>query len=150
MPHANVSNLQRHRAKQLRATMTPAEMLLWRYIKAHRIDGLSFRRQVPIQNYIVDFVCLSAKLVIELDGMSHSFGENISADAKRDAFFSAHGFRVLRVRNEDVVTNLEGVIELIRQTAISPQTDAPPSPPLPHKGGGSNAAVNEDFRGNRS
>src|SRR5271156_5332174 len=69
MPHAAVSERQRNRANQLRRTMTRAETLLWRYLKANRIDELSFRRQVPFRNYIADFVCLSVKLIVELDGV---------------------------------------------------------------------------------
>jgi len=62
MPHAAVSEQQRHRAKRLRSAMTRAETLLWRYIKAGRVDGLSFRRQVPMRKYIADFVCHSRRL----------------------------------------------------------------------------------------
>jgi very-short-patch-repair endonuclease len=60
--------------------MTRAETLLWRYLKANRIDALGFRRQVPIRNYIADFVCFSAKLIIELDGESHDFEERRTSD----------------------------------------------------------------------
>src|ERR1700733_13735382 len=109
MPHAAVSPRQRNRAKQLRQTMTRAETLLWRYLKANRIDGLGFRRQVPIRNYIADFICLSARLIVELDGESHDFEERQKADQNRDAFFTADGFRVLRFTNEQVMSNLEGV-----------------------------------------
>jgi very-short-patch-repair endonuclease len=137
MPHAEVSNRQRSRAKQLRRTMTRAETLLWRYLKADRIDGLGFRRQVPIRNYIADFVCMSAKLVIELDGESHDFEERQRADESRDAFFMAEGFHVLRFTNEQVMSNLEGVVEAIRQAASSRASGLPLSPTLPHKGGGS-------------
>ena len=122
MPHAVISNQQRGRAKQLRQTMTRAETLLWRYLKANRIDGLGFRRQTPIQNYIADFVCFSAKLIVELDGESHDFEE---------------GFQVLRFTNDQVMSNLEGVVETIRQAAASRASGLPPSPTLPHKGGGS-------------
>src|SRR3954451_14371420 len=102
MPHAAVSERQRNRAKQLRQAMTRAETLLWRYLKAHRIDGLGFRRQVPFRNYIADFACLSAKLIVELDGASHDFQDQQKADARRDDFFSAKGFQVLRFTNQDV------------------------------------------------
>jgi very-short-patch-repair endonuclease len=140
MPHAVVSKQQRGRAKQLRQTMTRAETLLWRYLKADRIDGLGFRRQVPIRNYIADFVCMSAKLVIELDGESHDFEERQRADQNRDVFFVAKGFQVLRFANEQVISNLEGVVEIIRQAASSRASGSPPSPALPHKGGGSGKA----------
>src|ERR1700733_8437628 len=109
MPHANVSERQRNRAKQLRLTMTRAETLLWRYLKAHRIDGLGFRRQVPFRHYIADFACLSAKLIVELDGESHDFREQQEADRTRDDLFAREGFEVLRFTNDQVLSNLEGV-----------------------------------------
>ena len=132
MPHARVSTVRRSRAKELRHGLTRAETLLWRYIRAHRIDGLGFRRQVPIENYIADFVSYSARLIVELDGESHDFVERQRADARRDAFFVAQGFQVLRFTNVQVMSNLEGVIGAIREAAAG----APPSLALPHKGGG--------------
>ena len=135
MPHAVVSERQRGRAKQLRQAMTRAETLLWRYLKANRVDGFGFRRQVPIRNYIADFVCLSAKLIIELDGESHDFEERQKADRNRDAFFASEGFQLLRFTNEHVMSNLEGVVEAIRQATASCASGLPPSPTLPHKGG---------------
>ena len=137
MPHAVVSPRQRSRAKQLRQTMTRAETLLWRYLKADRIDGLGFRRQAPIRNYIADFVCMSAKIVVELDGESYDFEERQNADQNRDAFFVSEGFQVLRFTNEQVMSNLEGVVETIRRTAADRLRGLPLSPTLPHKGGGS-------------
>jgi|SRR6266403_1392361 very-short-patch-repair endonuclease len=137
MPHAVVSERQRGRAKQLRQAMTRAETLLWRYLKANRIDGLGFRRQVPFRNYIADFVCMSAKIIVELDGESHDFEERQKADQSRDVFFASEGFQVLRFTNEQLMSNLEGVVEVIRQTAASRASGSPPSPTLPHKGGGS-------------
>jgi very-short-patch-repair endonuclease len=141
MPHAAVSERQRNRAKQLRRAMTRAETLLWRYLKANRVDGLGFRRQVPFRNYIADFVCLSAKLIVELDGESHDFQERQEADQYRDAFFVSEGFHVLRFTNEQLMSNLEGVVEVIRKTAAACASGLPLSPTLPHKGGGSGNAV---------
>jgi very-short-patch-repair endonuclease len=140
MPHAVVSERQRGRAKQLRQTMTRAETLLWRYLKANRIDGLGFRRQVPFRNYIADFACLSLKLIVELDGESHEFEERQKADQNRDAFFVAEGFCVLRFSNEQVMTNLEGVLETIRGIATARASGSPPSLTLPHEGGGNGDA----------
>src|ERR1700759_4630624 len=114
MPHAVVNERQRRRAKQLRQTMTRAETLLWRHLKAHRMDGMGFRRQVPIKNYIADFVCFSSKLVIELDGESHDFEERQNSDQRRDTFFVSEGFRVLLFTNEQVMSKLERVGEPIR------------------------------------
>ncbi|MEH6951970.1 endonuclease domain-containing protein [Nitrobacter sp. NHB1] len=147
MPHASVNKQQRSRAKQLRQTMTPAETLLWRYIKAHRIEGLGFRRQVVFQSYIADFACLAAKLVVELDGESHNFADQQEADRIRDAFFASEGFQVLRFTNGEVMSSLEGVVEVIRQTAASRMGGLPPSLTLPHKGGGnSKASVSENIQ----
>ena len=116
--------------------MTRAETLLSRYLKAHRADGLGFRRQVPFKNYIADFACLSAKLIVELDGESHDFPERQKADRNRDDFFASEGFEILRFTNDQVMTNLEGVIDVVRQTATSRMRNTPPSLTLPHKGGG--------------
>ena len=135
MPHAVVSERQRSRAKQLRRAMTRAETLLWRHLKANRMDGVGIRRQSPIGNYIVDFVCFSSKLIIELDGESHDFEERQKKDGRRDAFFAAEGFQVLRFTNDQVMTNLEGVVEAIRQAASAGARGSPPSLTLPHKGG---------------
>ena len=153
MPHAVVSERQRNRAKQLRRTMTRAETLLWRHLKANRIDGIGYRRQTPTGNYIADFVCFSSKLIIELDGESHDFEERQKADQRRDAFFTSEGFRALRFTNEQVRSNLEGVVEAIRQATSFGASGSPPSLPLPHKGGGSgdtdqdHAVGTNDIRG---
>ncbi|MDF3808712.1 endonuclease domain-containing protein, partial [Rhodopseudomonas sp. BAL398] len=139
MNHAKVNQRQRDRAKQLRQAMTPAETLLWRYLKAHRIDGLGFRRQMPIKNFIVDFVCLAAKLIVELDGESHNFESQLQADDVRDAFFASEGFAVLRFTNDQVMSDLEGVIEVVRQTARARIRSLPPSrgrPPPRGRGAG--------------
>ena len=148
MPHVVVSDRQRKRAKQLRQTMTRAETLLWRYLKANRIDGLGFRRQVPVRNYIADFVCHSAKLVVELDGESHDFEERRNADQRRDAFFESEGFQVLRFTNEQVVSNLAGVVEVIRQAAAARASGSPPPRPSPTRGEG--AETRADRQGQHS
>jgi very-short-patch-repair endonuclease len=97
--------------------MTRAERLLWRYLKAHHLDGLGFRRQVPMGGYIVDFVCHAARLVIEIDGETHDFEARQKHDLKRDAWFEARGYLVLRIPNAEVLGNLEGTWELIRAAA---------------------------------
>ena len=136
MPHAKVSERQRGRAKQLRQTMTRAETLLWRYIKAHRIGGLGFRRQVPIGPYVADFACHSARLIVELDGESHDFASRQQNDQARDAWFQSQDYAVLRFTNDEVLANLSGVVQVIRETADVHVRGLPPSLTLPHKGGG--------------
>jgi very-short-patch-repair endonuclease len=135
MSHAVVSERQRDRAKQLRRVMTRAETLLWRYIKAGHLDGLQFRRQAPMGTYIVDFVCHTAKLVIEADGATHDFESRLRRDQVRDRWLASRGYAVLRFTNHYVLSTLEGVLTVIRETA-SQRLKAPPSLSLPRKGGG--------------
>jgi very-short-patch-repair endonuclease len=136
MPHAAVSEQQRHRAKHLRRAMTRAEILLWRYLKAHHLDGISFRRQAPMGRYMVDFVCHSVRLIVELDGETHDFHARQRHDAVRDAWLASRGYHVLRFTNEDVLSALEGVLTVIREIAAARIRSTPPSLSLPRKGGG--------------
>jgi very-short-patch-repair endonuclease len=148
MPHASVNPEQRSRAKSLRKTMTRAETLLWRYLKAHHIEGLGVRRQVPMRGYVADFACHSARLIIELDGESHDFESRQHSDGRRDAWFRSQGYTVLRFTNEEVLKNLEGVVAVICETSMRVLA-SPPSLSLPHKGGGNarTAAREETKRG---
>jgi very-short-patch-repair endonuclease len=103
----------RSNARALRKNSTDAERILWSELRDHRLNGASFKRQVPIGNYIADFICHAAKLVIELDGGQHFSDQAEQADAKRSAAIEARGFRVLRFGNHDVMTNRAGVLETI-------------------------------------
>ena len=93
------SSLLSH-ARALRRDATPAERRLWQGLRRHQVNGLKFRRQVPLGPYIADFYCASAKLVIEVDGISHI---NSDSDSIRDAWMGQRGIRVVRVANRDVV-----------------------------------------------
>ncbi|MDO9412699.1 MAG: DUF559 domain-containing protein [Pseudolabrys sp.] len=110
--------------------MTDAEARIWFHIRAHRLDGASFRRQVPIGSYIVDFACMERRLIVEIDGGQHA---DSAHDAKRDAWLKAQGFCIKRYWNNDVLTNTNGVLEDIAH-ALTLST--PPSLTLPRKGGG--------------
>ncbi|OAF08271.1 DNA methyltransferase [Bradyrhizobium centrolobii] len=103
--------------------------MLWSELRAGRLNGVIFRRQVPIERYVADFACHAAKLVIELDGGQHFSDEGESADARRSALIEARGFKVLRFSNHDVMTNRVGVLETIA-TAVSERA---PTPALPRK-----------------
>ncbi len=100
----------RNRAKAMRSDGTGAERRLWQILRAHRFEGYKFRRQVPIDFFIADFVCFAERLIVELDGGQHS---DSVADKHRDAFLKAQGFRILRVWNNDLFINEDGVAELI-------------------------------------
>ena len=117
MPHSEIGKIQQDRAKRLRRSMTRAETLLWRQLKAHRLCGLGFRRQAPMGNYIADFVSHSCRLVVEVDGEGHDFQSSVDYDSRRDAWFASHGYRVLRFTNQEVMKSLEGVVVTISQAA---------------------------------
>jgi very-short-patch-repair endonuclease len=93
--------------------MSQAETLLWSRLRAHRLDGRKFRRQHVIGRYIVDFVCLGSRLVIEVDGDSHGDDEAEALDSARTVWLQTLGFRVIRFWNYDVLTNIDGIVESI-------------------------------------
>jgi very-short-patch-repair endonuclease len=102
-------------SRQLRENMTDAERHLWSKIRMKQLKGYQLYRQKPIGDYIVDFFCPRAKLVVEIDGSQHLVGETIQYDRIRDDYLSSHGLRVLRFTNSDVMRNIEGVIESIEE-----------------------------------
>jgi very-short-patch-repair endonuclease len=111
---------------------TDAERKLWWHLRPLKRKGLHFRRQVPIDHMIVDFACHSARVVIEVDGGQHNFPAGLSTDQLRDDYLRQQNFRVLRFWNNDVLGNIYGVMEVIRQ-AVGLDT---PTPTPPRKGEG--------------
>jgi very-short-patch-repair endonuclease len=106
--------------------MTPQEAKLWVHLRQWRTLGIHFRRQVPRLNYIVDFACLKARLIVELDGEPHGFHANAVRDAERDHRLTYRsGFRVMRFWNSDIDRNLDGVLDLI----LAACAERLPSPP---------------------
>ncbi|WP_159730983.1 endonuclease domain-containing protein [Methylosinus sp. Ce-a6] len=111
------TRLMTKRARSLRRELTDAERKLWYALRAHRLAGLSFRRQAPCGPYIADFLCAEARLVIEVDGATHSTEEEIAYDRRREEWFAANGYRVLRLANDEVYRNLDGICETILSSA---------------------------------
>jgi very-short-patch-repair endonuclease len=103
----------RVRVKALRGDLTKGEALLWLSLRAGRRRGVRFRRQHPIGPFIADFACLGASLVVEIDGASHDFPDRSLRDARKAAFVAAKGFRILRLREEDVLADLDGALRAI-------------------------------------
>jgi very-short-patch-repair endonuclease len=104
-------------SRQLRKESTEAERMLWAKLKGYQLVGLKFRRQEPIGTYIVDFVCFEKKIVIEVDGGQHGKESIRQKDAERTSWLEGEGFRILRFWNNDVLTNMEGILEIIKRAA---------------------------------
>jgi very-short-patch-repair endonuclease len=117
-------------AARLRREMTDAERALWSKLRGRRFQGFKFRSQWTLGRCVADFCCLQARLIVEVDGGQHSE----VTDARRTAGLNAQGFRVVRFWNNDVLTNIDGVLEVILQ-ALQKEEDPHPNP-LPRAGEG--------------
>ena len=124
MTHHPVPPRNRRNAKAMRAKMTEPELKLWNELRAHRLLGLSFRRQLPIDGKIVDFACPSKKLIIELDGSQHGEASAQAADAARDARLGELGWTVIRFWNDDVLNDIDNVCRHIVTVAGISAEDA--------------------------
>ena len=110
-------NRTRTRARELRNNPTDAERVLWGQLRLWQLDGYKFRRQQPLGRYIVDFVCLEKRVVIEVDGGQHA--QQATLDAERDNWLRDEGFVVLRFWNHDVLKNIDVVKEQVYKTLQS-------------------------------
>ncbi|MBN1942440.1 MAG: endonuclease domain-containing protein [Phycisphaerae bacterium] len=117
------------RSRQLRRDSSFPERLLWSKLRNHRCDELKFRRQHPIGPYVVDFFCASVGVVVELDGRSHE--DQLFQDMKRQKYLEQQGFRVIRFTNDQLLSDLDGVVEAIIE-ACNPS----------HSGGGQGEGEN--------
>ena len=102
-----------HIARKLRKNSTEQEKILWCLLRNRKLKNLKFKRQFPIGNYIVDFVCEEKKVVIELDGGQHNQEINIVEDLQRTDFIKSKGYRVIRFWNNEVNDNIEGVYKYL-------------------------------------
>ncbi len=109
MPHTPLAPNNRARAKAMRRVMTAAELKLWNELRAHRLMGLGFRRQVPIGQYIADFACSSHRVIVEVDGSQHAEAENAAKDVQRTALLEGSGWTILRFWNDDVLRDIDNV-----------------------------------------
>ena len=118
-------------AKALRTNQTEAEQKLWYHLRAHRFMHLKFKRQKPMGYYIVDFVCVEQRLIIEIDGGQHA--GQVEYDQHRDAWLRSQGYTVLRFWNNEVMQQLEAVLE---QICVAITLSPSPPTPLPQAGEG--------------
>ena len=108
-----------YRARELRRNSTVPERRLWQALRNRRLAGLKFLRQTPLEGYIVDFLCREIRLIVEVDGDSHI--DRASADAVRASCLTDSEYRLLRVSNDDVLQNLEGVLfAIVREAGLNP------------------------------
>ncbi|HLM40412.1 MAG TPA: DUF559 domain-containing protein [Microvirga sp.] len=121
-------------ARDLRKTSTSAEDTLWQALRGRRFQGLKFRRQVPLLNYTVDFLCLERRLIVELDGKQHEWFSEY--DKRRTEEIERHGFRILRLLNHDVLNDLDLVLAKIAQAVLHSAPSYPHPRPLSHTGEG--------------
>ncbi|MGD0867040.1 MAG: DUF559 domain-containing protein [Rhizomicrobium sp.] len=112
---------QKH-AKVLRRKMTDAETILWSKIRRGAVRGMHFRRQHPIGPYIADFACALERIVIEVDGATHSSDEEQEYDRRRDAYMQSRGWRVIRFTNTEIYKNLNDVLDALYRLPIEPTT----------------------------
>ncbi len=110
-------------AKDLRINSTNTENKLWLFLKNRQLEGVKFRRQEPIGNYVADFVSYEKKLIIELDGGKHDISK--AKDNERDSWFKKNGYEVLRFWNNEVLKNKDGVLEIIRKRLLTPHLTSP-------------------------
>lgn len=103
-------------ARRLRKTGTKAEIRLWTYLKGKQLMGYDFHRRKPIDSYIVGFFCNKLKLAIELDGYTHSFEEVYEKDKRKKQKLDEIGIKVLRYKDDDIMSNIEGVLEDIKDS----------------------------------
>jgi very-short-patch-repair endonuclease len=121
------------RARDLRQTMSEAEVMLWSRLKLLRERGFRFRRQAPFRGYFLDFVCYARRLVIEVDGGQHSDDRQSEHDFVRDRVLARHGFRVLRFWAGEIQRDLRSVVErIVAELETQPRTrDEGPDPAPP-------------------
>lgn len=118
MHHDATSDIFRY-AEELRNNMTEAEQILWEALRKKQLNGMRFRRQHPINKYVLDFYCFKKKLSIELDGKYHAEKAQQFYDEDRTKNLAALGIREIRFSNEEVMNDLKGVLERIKQFSIS-------------------------------
>jgi very-short-patch-repair endonuclease len=114
MNHHPVPAANRRNARRMRSSMTDAELKLWNEIRAHRLMGLGFRRQLPIAGYVVDFACSSHKIIVEADGSQHA---ESPLDRERDERLKDLDWTVLRFWNDDILRDIDNVCQHIAMAA---------------------------------
>ena len=128
------------RARQLCRNSTLAEARLWEQLRAKRLDGVKFVRQHPVGPYFADFACRSHRLIVEVDGATHSTEAELEHDGRRTALLQKLGYRVIRITNDEALNGMDEVLTLIREALTGLHPDSPSPSPLLRNGGPSSPA----------
>ena len=118
-PRHNAPELKSRR-RDLRASLTPAESLLWHHLQRSKLQGRKFRRQHSVGPFVLDFYCPSERLAVELDGTTHDHRVEVRRDVLRTTYLAATGVRVIRFENQDVVRDPDGVLASITRCFGAP------------------------------
>ena len=116
--HRTAMSIARNRARGLRRNLTETERFVWARLRDRRFEGFKFRRQTPLGDYILDFVCFDCRVIVELDGGQHNEAAAIAYDARRTKWLEVQGFRVLRFWNHEVLQDWETIEEVIWQVLV--------------------------------
>jgi very-short-patch-repair endonuclease len=120
-----IDGFRKNAARRMRAAATDAEAHLWKHLRRHPMMGSHFRRQVVVGPYIADLACMAARLIVEIDGSQHGEQANAARDEARTTWFESEGYRVVRFWNNDIFTNIDGVLsETHAALGVSPEGDA--------------------------
>lgn len=130
----NRERKSRNFAKKLRNNMPRAEVILWTHLRRKSLSGFRFRRQHPIGPYIADFACVQARLILEIDGATHSDSSQIEHDQKRVAYIRGRGWAIVRLTNDTVYNHLTDALDAIFQRLPPPRPKGRTSPV--NRGGG--------------
>ncbi|MCB9078008.1 MAG: DUF1156 domain-containing protein [Anaerolineaceae bacterium] len=143
-------------ARRLRREMTDAEQLLWQCLRRKQLGGYRFRKQHPLERFVLDFYCPAARLAIELDGGQHNTPDGLARDEERTAILQQHGIEVIRFWNNEVLTDLEGVLQRIyeilqeREQSQTPPIQETPPQPAPARGGSQNSSLQRGETGSHT
>jgi very-short-patch-repair endonuclease len=118
----NTSHEVRQAAREMRKNPTPAEKALWRVLRDRAVNGLRFRRQHTLDGLVLDFYCREVQLCVELDGGVHDTDDQRERDTARTEHLQARGIRVIRFRNEEVLTDMKSVLTRIARAAAQPKS----------------------------
>lgn len=130
MPRIRTLNIHLERRRYLRRASTRPEVAFWEYLRARKFQGLKFRRQYSIGNFVLDFYCPKLRLGIELDGAGHDIPAQQQHDAFRTEWLGSMYIRIVRFRNEEVMCDIEGVLKKLKEiTTSSNSSSLPPLPP---------------------